>query len=79
MLMETNVSSSKTQHKVSNAYDNWMWQLGFIYQDGKVIIANYVNGLSDGFRREWSGDGTLEYAGFFQVSILLLTETVPKS
>ena len=33
--------------------------------DGKVVIANYINGMADGFRREWDQNGTLLYAGFY--------------
>jgi hypothetical protein len=32
--------------------------------DGKVVIGNYVNGLAQGFRREWNENGTLQFAGF---------------
>ena len=38
-----------------------------VLHDGRVIIANYINGLSDGFAREWDKNRTLEFAGFYQV------------
>jgi antitoxin component YwqK of YwqJK toxin-antitoxin module len=45
-----------------------------VLHDGRIIIANYLNGLSDGFSREWNKNGTLEFAGFYQVLILLTTQ-----
>ena len=32
--------------------------------DGQVVIGNYVNGLAQGFRREWNENGNLTFAGF---------------
>ena len=36
-----------------------------LLSDGKVVLANYVDGLSDGFRREWNENGSLTFAGFY--------------
>ena len=50
-----------------------------VLHDGRVIIANYINGLSDGFAREWNKNGTLEFAGFYQVFISLLRQQFQKT
>jgi hypothetical protein len=33
--------------------------------DGKLVIANYVDGLAHGLRREWREDGELIFVGFY--------------
>jgi hypothetical protein len=35
-----------------------------VLSGGRFIIGNYINGLADGFQREWNEDGSLTYAGF---------------
>jgi len=36
---------------------------------GEIVLANYVDGLSDGLRREWNIDGILTFVGFYQAGI----------